>query len=344
MSTVTMENPNDTLVLPDGVEVQDVKLDTDIYLLDIIKHRWIGEHVLDEKAKAKVAVKGQEVQAKLVKKSIVCLIPKSTQGILTPGYAKVDNVLARYTINFSGAKAIAGPAKEQFFVELKDARAVLAQCVDEFVSRYEDEVIYYNQHEWGPTLGDDYDTIIGKLIPSVDAVAARFRYSVRNVRRLEAPSEDYKNFVKLDKELLAEVRANKREDYEAAMDELVSGPRTALAEALDALIKQLQDGLILKPQSFNAVLNAISLNRAFAGTITDDKLMATARTLENAIHTALDDAESKMTSSTTWSSLLSVHKADLAKAIAPVAEATKDSAAVEQVRRRLNVRVRSVDV
>jgi hypothetical protein len=341
MSTVTMEPETETY---DGVEVEEVKLDSDIYLVDIIKHRWSGEHVLDDKAKAKVEVKGQEVEAKLVKKSIACLIPKSTQGILTPGYARVANVLARFTINFSGAKAVAGPARDQFFAELKDARAYLAECVEEFLGRYEDEVIYYNQAKWKPILGDDYDMVIGKLIPSVDTVAARFRYSVRNVRRLEAPSEDYKQFVKLDKELLAEVRNNKREDYEAAMDELVSGPRNALAEALDGLIKQLQEGLILKPQSFNAVLNAIALNRAFAGTITDNKLMETARTLEQAIETALDDAETNKTSSKTWSELLSAHKGDLAAAIGPVAEAAKDSAAVEQVRRRLNVRVRSVDV
>ena len=344
MSTLTMESVKETLDLPDGVEVQELTLDSDIYLVDIVKHRWSGEHVLDDKAKAKVEVKGQAVEAKLVKKSIACLVPKSTQGILTPGYARVDNVLTRFTINFSGAKAVAGPAKDQFFAELKDARAYLAQCVAEFLERYEDEVIYYNQAKWKPVLGDDYDVVIGKLIPSVDAVGARFRYSVRNVRRLEAPSEDYKQFVKLDKELLNEVRANKREDYEAAMDELVSGPRNALAESLDALIKQLQDGKIIQPKSFNAVLDAIALNRAFAGTITDTKLMATAKALEEVIDTALVDAEANKTSSTRWSDLLSVHKADLAAAIVPVATAAKDSAAVEQVRRRLNARVRPVDV
>ena len=91
-------------------------------------------------------------------------------------------------------------------------------------------------------------------------------------------------------------------------------------------------------------MNAIALNRAFAGTITDTKLLATARALEEAIDTALVDAEANKTSSTSWSDLLSVHKGDLAAAIMPVAEAAKDSAAVEQVRRRLNARVRPVDV
>ena len=245
MSTVTMEPPTDILDLPDGVEVQDIKLDSDIYLVDIVKHRWSGEHVLAPEAKAKVEVKGQEVNANLVKKSTACLIPKSTQGILTPGYARVDNVLARFTINFSGAKAVAGPAKDEFFAELKEARAYLAECVAEFLSRYEDEVIYYNQHHWEPVLGDNYAAVIGKLIPAVDHVGARFRYSVRNVRRLEAPSEDYKQFVKLDKELLAEVRAR-------TSAKTTKRPWTSWCPARamrwpsrwTALIKQLQEGKI----------------------------------------------------------------------------------------------------
>jgi hypothetical protein len=343
MSTATMEPQNDT-ALTDGVAVEDVKLEADIYLVDIVKHRWSGEHVLDPKAKAKVEVKGQEVKDKLVKKSIACLIPKTLNGVLTPGYSRVDHVLDRFTINFSGARAVAGPSRNQFFAELKQARAFLAECVEEFVGRYQAEVIDYNQAEWGPTLGDDYGVVIGKLIPAVDNVGERFRYSVRNIRRLEAPSEEYKEFIRLDKELLAEVRANKRDDYEAAMDELVAGPRKVLAEALDALIHQLQEGKILQPKSFNAVLDAIALNRAFAGTITDTKLLATSQALEKAIDLALVDAEANKTWSMTWSDLLSAHKGDLTAAIAPVAEAAKDSAAVEQVRRRLNERVRLVDV
>jgi hypothetical protein len=344
MSMLTMEPETKTIDLTDGVEVEEVKLDSDIFLVDIVKHRWGGEHVLDPKAKAKVEVKGQEVEADLVKRSIATLIPKSTLGILTPGYARVDCVLARFTTNFCGAKAVNGLAKEEFFTELKHARAYLAECVEEFLGRYEDEVIYYNQHRWGPKLGDDYGTVIGKLIPPVDQVGLRYRYSVRNIRRLEAPSEDYKNYLKLDKELLAEVRANKKEDYAAAMEELMTGPRNALAEALENLVKQLQDGKILQPASFNAVLNAIALNRSFAGTITDAKLLATSKALEEAIDTAIVDAEANKTSSKSWSDLLSVHKGDLTAAIIPVAEAAKDSAAVEQVRRRLNARVRPVDV
>jgi Protein of unknown function (DUF3150) len=344
MSTATMEPQYDVSDMPDGIKVQDVKLDNDIYLVDIVKHRWSGEHVLPPEAKAKVEVDGQEVKPKLVKKSSACLIPKSLQGVLAPGYSRVDTVLARFTVNFSGAKAVAGPAKNQFFAELKQARAFLAECVAEFVSRYEAEVVDYNQAEWGPTLKENYGAVIGKLIPAASHVGERFRYSVRNVRRLEAPSEEYKSIVKLDKELLAEVRANKREDYEAAMDELVAGPRNALAEALDGLVKQLQDGKILQRASFNAVLDAIALNRAFAGTITDAKLLDTAKALEQAIDTAIVDAETNKTSSMSWSDLLSAHKGDLTAAIAPVAEAAKDSAAVEQVRRRLNVRVRPVDV
>jgi hypothetical protein len=340
MSTV-ME-PQKEAVLADGVSVQDVKLDTDIYLLDIVKHRWSGEHVLDPKAHAKVEVKGQEVKDKLVKKT-VCLIPKSLSSVLTPGYAQVDHVLARFTTNFSGARALSGPAKEQFFTELKAARAFLAECVAEFVGRYQAEVIDYNQAEWEPTLGADYGVVIGKLLTAVEYVGERFRYSVRNIRRLEAPSEEYKKIARLDKELLAEVRANKRDDYEAAMDELVAGPRKVLAESLDGLIQQLQDGKIIQRASFNAVLDAIALNRAFAGTITDAKLLATSQALEQAIDKAIVTAENNKTSSTSWSDLLSAHKGDLEKAIAPVAEAAKDSAAVEQVRRRLNARVRPVD-
>ena len=344
MSTATMEPQYDVSDMQDDIEVQDIKLDADIYLVDIVKHRWSGEHVLPPEAKAKVEVKGQEVESDLVKKSTACLIPKPLNKVLTPGYARVDSVLARYTVNFSGARAIAGPSKEKFFAELKEARAFLANCVWDFVNRYGVEVIAYNQARWGPKLGDDYGMVIGKLIPAAEHVGERFRYSVRNVRRLEAPSEEYKDFVKLDKELLAEVRANKREDYEAAMDELVSGPRTVLAESLDALVKQLQDGKIIQRSSFNAVLDAIALNRAFAGTITDSKLLATSQALEKAIDSAIVDAETNKTGTTSWSDLLSAHKGDLAAAIAPVAEAAKDSAAVEQVRRRLNVRVRPVDV
>jgi hypothetical protein len=329
---------------PDGVQVQDVKLDTDIYLIDIVKHRWCGEHVLDPKAKAKVEVKGQEVDDDLVKKATACLIPKSMNGILSPGYARVDNVLARYTYNFLGARAFGAAAREKFFAELKEARAFLATCIAEFVSRYEAEVVQYNADRWAERLGDDYAAVIGKQLPDVAYVGERFGYSVRNIRRLEAPSEEYKAIVRMDKELLAEVRANKKEDYAAAMDELVAGPRTALAGALDALVAQLNEGKILQRSSFNAVLDAIALNRAFAGTITDATLLDTSQALKGAIDKAIADAEAHKTGSRSWSELLSAHKAGLAEAIGPVAEAAKDSAAVEQVRRRLNARVRPVDV
>jgi hypothetical protein len=128
------------------------------------------------------------------------------------------------------------------------------------------------------------------------------------------------------------------------MDELVAGPRNKLAEALDALVTQLNDGKILQRASFNGVLDAIALNRAFAGTITDGTLLEAAASLEQAIGVAIDDAEAKKTSSATWSDLLSAHKTSLVAAIGPVAEAAKDSAVVEQVRLRLNARVRPVDV
>ena len=344
MSMVTMEPQYDVSDMPDGVEVQDVKLDTDIYLIEITKHCWQGEHVLDAKAKAKVEVKGQEVSSEHAKKPPALLLPKSLRGILTPGYARVDNVLARYTTKFSGAKALASASKDQFFAELKLARAYLAECIAEFVGRYQEEAIDYNRAFWIPRLGDDYDAVIGKLLPDPSSVGGRFGYSVRNIRRLEAPSEEYKTLAKLDKELLAEVRANKKADYEAAMDELVSGPRLALADALDKLVKQLNDGKVLQPASFNAVLNAIALNRSFAGSITDSTLLDVSQTLQKTIDKALEEAEANKTGSISWSDLLSAHKGDLAAAIAPVAAAAKDSAAVEQIRKRLNTRVRSVDV
>jgi hypothetical protein len=326
------------------VEVQDYKLESDIYLVHIVKNYWRGEHVLPPKAKAKVEVKGQEVESDLVKKSSACLIPKSLRGILTPGYARVDNVLDRYTYNFMGARALDSTMKEKFFAELKEARAYLAECVAEFVDRYQAECVDYNEARWAQKLGDDYGAVIGKLIPAVEHVGDRYGYSVRNIRRLEAPSEEYKAIARLDKELLAEVRANKQADYEAAMDELATGPRNLLAGALDELIVQLKEGKVLQRASFNAVLDAIALNRAFAGTITDTTLLDASKALHDTIDAAIADAETKKNSSTSWSDLLSAHKGKLVEAIGPVAAAAKDSAVVEQVRLRLNQRVRPVDV
>jgi hypothetical protein len=339
-----MEPPNETIAPPDGVKIQDINLEADIFLIEITRHCWQGEHVLDPKAKAKVEVKGQEVAADRTGKPPALLVPKAMRGILTPGYARVDNVLARYTTRFAGAKALAASSKDKFFAELKEARAYLADCVAEFVDRYQVEVVDYNRAYWFDKLGADYDSVIGKLLPDASGVAGKFGYSIRNIRRLEAPSEEYKALIRADKELLAEVRKNKRADYEAAMEELVSGPRDALSGALDTLAAQLKDGKIIQPASFNAVLNAIALNRSFAGTITDSNLLATSTALKQAIDAALADAESKKTSSISWSDLLSGHKEKLAQAIAPVAEAAKDSAAVEQVRLRLTARVRPVDV
>jgi hypothetical protein len=335
---------NVTSDMSDDTPVDSIKLDTDIYLISIKKHYWSGEHVLDDRAKARVEVKGQTVDSDLLKKSTVLLIPKKLRSVLTPGYSAVDSVIIRYTTNFTGARALAAASKAAFFKDLKEARAILDECVESFVERYPDEVIEYNKARWEKTLGDDYPLFIGRLIPSADAVGSRYGYSVRDIRRLEAPSAEYKALLKLDKEMLAEVRKNKRADYEAAMDELVSGPRLTLASAMDDLIKQLSAGKILKRGSFNGVLDAIALNRAFAGTITDAKLLAAATALEKKIGEAIEDAETNVSSTQTWSDLLWKHKATLTEAIGPVAEATKDSAAVEQVRRHLNARVRPVDV
>ena len=338
-----MESPAD-LAAQDGAQSTDIKLDTDIYLIQISRHCWQGEHVFKQQADAKIEVKGQPVDKKKTKKPAVVLIPDAMRKILSPGFAKVESVLIRYTINFCGAKAVSGPAKSKFFQAFKEARDELNDYVEQFVARYQEEVVEYNYNYWHEKLGDSYSTVIGRLLPDVAHIGSRFGYSIRNIQRLEAPGEDYKFFKKLDKEMLDEVRKNRRQDYEKAMDELVSGPRIVLAKALDEMVNQLQNGKVLKRSSFNGVLDAIALNRNFANTITDDALLAASISLQTTIEDAVKDAEANKSSCLSWNEILWGHKQNLLEAVTPVADAAMDSTAVEQIRRRLNARVRPVDV
>jgi hypothetical protein len=325
------------------VHIHDVKLAEDIFLVSMRQHRWQGEHVLDQRAGVAVAVKDNAVEPGMVKKVSATLIPKPLQKMLGAGYAEIDRVIRRYTYDFAGAKAVSAGALRAFFQELDRARGVLAEAVAAFRSRYQEEVVEYNRTRWEPKLGPDlYEEVIGKLLPQEGELSERFRISVTDLRRLEAPDEQAKFLAGLDASIIEEIRKHKTEEYTSAMDALVEGPRKVLAEAIERLTDQIRNGEILRRDSFNAVLDAIALNRAFAGSVTDEALLETSRDLEEKITDAIAQAEAAKTSTNTYSDLLGQHAQALLGAIQPVAAAANNATAVAEVRRK--IRVRTVDV
>lgn len=338
MSTVTQTETH--VVGGKAFHVQDVKLTQDIYLVRLRQHRWHGEHVI-KKAKVAVAVSEAQVDDDMIKRVSATLIPKPLRRELSLGYAAVDQVLRRFTYDFSGSLAVSSGAIQAFFQELDQGRQRLAAAVQSFKARYETEVVAYNRAKWGPKLGDAYDEVIGQLLPPKHELDDRFGVDVVDIKKLEAPSAEYLAMAGLDASIIAEVKKHKAAEYAAAMDQLVEGPRRTLAEAIERLNQQLTEGEIIRRDSFNAVLDAIALNRAFAGTVTDQTLLDTSKDLEEKIIRAIGEAESQKNSTNTYSDLLAGHKDGLIAALGPVVAAANDNVAVAQVRKRL--RVRTVD-
>jgi hypothetical protein len=340
--SVTMTEPETRTLGGKTVHVEDVKLVQDIYLVTLRRHRWQGEHVI-KRTQVAVAVSEHQVDDDMIKKVAATLIPKPLQRQLSGGYSEIDRVLRRYTYDFSGSVAVAAGSINGFFAEFQEAREKLAAIVADFADRYEVEVVEYNQAKWGPRLGDAYDEVIGQLLPDRNELPSRFGVDIVDLKKLEAPS--FENMMaKLDSKILAEVKKNKAVEYASAMDQLVEGPRKVLDEAIAGLIQQLSTGEIVRRDSFNAVLDAIALNRNFAGTVTNQALLDTARALEDKITEAIGDAEAKKTSSNTYSDLLSGHKDTLLAAMKPVVAAAQDQVAMAQVRQQLHTRVRRVDI
>jgi len=319
-------------------QVQQLHLSDQFLMLEVTKHGYNGEYQLPT---GKLVVDGQEIDANRIAANRTNLIPHDLKVLLRSGGSAIDRVLDLRTRAFGTRgtmRALARDTLPDFHTDWLAAATVWQSAVDTFISRYAEEVVAYNRAFWEPRLKDQY-ALIARCMPDPVQIGARFKLDYK-VYEMPRPAT-----VSLDGEVgrwFKRARKNTEAQLERDLDQLITGPRQQLADAVESLYTQINEGKILSASSFSAASNAIALVRSFK-TLADEDLLARINQLDGLLvstHEALRDKPSSVSAT----AMIREHAPAISQALTQVKAACDDVTAQAAIRDRYAIPGRAVQL